>query len=245
MSPHDAIDAGLARLQGAGTWAALAALEARVPARYYALCDALDVVARSGQLQAVRCDGRPWLAVETQEQLAFTRVSVLSSHFETRHRASSLCLFVLPRVHGGSRARSSLRYLDDGGSRVQRSTDVLARIAPQERDSGHIYIYIRILSLVQRKEHPCGRENTTVGRTCATRSRPSSRCGRRRSGNVPALSRDGAMASRDLGKRPTSETVCLLGALCAKACVCDLLGADRAQVVVSGGALRRPTAVST
>ena len=61
-----------------------------MPARYYALCDALDVVARSGQLQAVRADGRPWLAVETEEQLAFTRVSILSSHTET-HLTASPC----------------------------------------------------------------------------------------------------------------------------------------------------------
>ncbi|KAJ1451248.1 hypothetical protein M885DRAFT_620949 [Pelagophyceae sp. CCMP2097] len=80
IAPHDAFDAGLARITGV-VWGALEALEARRPRRYFALCDALDAAAKLDQLSAVFTEGLPWLAVETDEQLDFTRVVVTSPRF--------------------------------------------------------------------------------------------------------------------------------------------------------------------
>ncbi|KAJ1460283.1 hypothetical protein M885DRAFT_612908 [Pelagophyceae sp. CCMP2097] len=80
IEPHDAFDAGLVRINDV-VWSALEALEAERPHKYFALCDALDTAAQRRALSAVFTDGAPWLAVETDEQLEFTRVVVTSPRF--------------------------------------------------------------------------------------------------------------------------------------------------------------------
>lgn len=79
VDDHDAFDAGLARLDGPRVLDALERLQRR--GGYFALCDALDVVARKGKLRAVFTENRPWVAIETDEQLEYTRVSLASPHF--------------------------------------------------------------------------------------------------------------------------------------------------------------------
>ncbi|KAK7234723.1 hypothetical protein SO694_00199013 [Aureococcus anophagefferens] len=77
---QDGVDAGLARIEGPRLWDALEDLDAS--SDYYTLADALDRVALSdGGLRAVDTRNKPWVAVETDEQVEFTKVSVLSPQF--------------------------------------------------------------------------------------------------------------------------------------------------------------------
>ena len=97
LREHDCFDAGLFRLAPALVFDALDALDAR--GRYFTLADALDAIATTQPppsprpppssaprppqwplLRAYRAAGRPWFAVETEEQLEYTRVSISSPH---------------------------------------------------------------------------------------------------------------------------------------------------------------------
>lgn len=82
IEEHDAFDAGLARLGGPHILEALAKLAKR--GRYFALCDALDIVARKHGLRAVFTEGRPWVAIETEEQYETTRVLLASPTFRDK-----------------------------------------------------------------------------------------------------------------------------------------------------------------
>lgn len=82
IEEHDAFDAGLTRLGGPNILEALAKLAKR--GRYFALCDALDIVARKHGLRAVFTEGRPWVAIETEEQYETTRVLLASPTFRDK-----------------------------------------------------------------------------------------------------------------------------------------------------------------
>ena len=77
---QDATDAGLARAEGTALWDALGGLNESKD--YFTLAEALDEVATTSGLRAVRTRGLPWVAVETDEQLEFTKISVLSPRFQ-------------------------------------------------------------------------------------------------------------------------------------------------------------------
>ncbi|KAJ8614270.1 hypothetical protein CTAYLR_001141 [Chrysophaeum taylorii] len=83
VEDHDAFDAGLVRLGGPRIFDALERL-ARNRHRYFALCEALDALARKNELRAVFADKRPWFAVETEEQLESTRVLLASPSFQDK-----------------------------------------------------------------------------------------------------------------------------------------------------------------
>lgn len=74
---YDSIDAGLALLGGDAVWDELQAFDDVRPQQYFTLAKALDAVARNGgALAAIGTDGAKWFAVETDEQLEFTFVSL-------------------------------------------------------------------------------------------------------------------------------------------------------------------------
>lgn len=83
VDDHDAFDAGLVGLgRNTMVFEALERLAKR--GKYFALCDALDAAARKKKLRAIFTDGRPWVAVETEEQYETTRVLLASPAFRDR-----------------------------------------------------------------------------------------------------------------------------------------------------------------
>lgn len=103
VEDHDAFDAGLVRLATPLVWEALAKLEKR--GKYFALCDALDVAAKKGRLRAVFTEGRPWVAIETEEQYEATRVLLASPSFSAQ---------IPIEVHYKFGSRPSLTNLEAG-----------------------------------------------------------------------------------------------------------------------------------
>jgi choline kinase len=77
LEAYDSIDAGLALLGGSTVWDELQAFDNARPQQYFTLAKALDAVARNGgALAAIGTDGAKWFAVETDDQLEFTYVSL-------------------------------------------------------------------------------------------------------------------------------------------------------------------------
>ncbi|KAH8064016.1 hypothetical protein JL721_8414 [Aureococcus anophagefferens] len=75
----DGVDAGLARIEGPRLWDALEDLDAS--SDYYTRRRPDRVALSDGGLRAVDTRNKPWVAVETDEQVEFTKVSVLSPQF--------------------------------------------------------------------------------------------------------------------------------------------------------------------
>ena len=80
VDDHDAFDAGLLRVKDRSLFDALDKLASRK--KYFALCDALDILARRSQLRAIFARDRPWLAVETEQQVHHVKVRLNSPSFD-------------------------------------------------------------------------------------------------------------------------------------------------------------------